>query len=193
MESAAISSPLTRASPRVWRVQREVGNRQGAAECLAGLAGIALDIGMPERAARLLATSASLLEATGAPLAPADQFVVASDIASGRLRLGEIAWEAAWSEARNLPLDQMLDEALAMSPLVVPPPSAGQDQAPLLSRREQEVAALVARGLTNRVIAERLVIGERTVETHVSRILAKLGFDVSITGRGLGRQTRTGN
>ncbi len=63
-----------------------------------------------------------------------------------------------------------------MSPLVVPPPSAGQDQAPLLSRREQEVAALVARGLTNRVIAERLVIGERTVETHVSRILAKLGF-----------------
>ncbi len=70
-------------------LQREVGNRQGAAECLAGLAGIALDIGMPERAARLLATSASLLEAMGAPLAPADQFVVASDIARRRLRLGE--------------------------------------------------------------------------------------------------------
>jgi DNA-binding CsgD family transcriptional regulator/tetratricopeptide (TPR) repeat protein len=46
----------------------------------------------------------------------------------------------------------------------------------LLSRREREVAALVARGLTNREIARTLVISERTAENHVQHILTKLGF-----------------
>jgi predicted ATPase/DNA-binding CsgD family transcriptional regulator len=45
-----------------------------------------------------------------------------------------------------------------------------------LSRREREVAALVADGLTNRDIANRLFISDRTVEGHVQRILDKLGF-----------------
>jgi DNA-binding NarL/FixJ family response regulator len=43
-----------------------------------------------------------------------------------------------------------------------------------LSPREREVAALIARGLTNRQIAGFLVIGERTVHTHVANILGKL-------------------
>jgi pimeloyl-ACP methyl ester carboxylesterase/DNA-binding CsgD family transcriptional regulator len=46
-----------------------------------------------------------------------------------------------------------------------------------LSRRENEVAQLLARGLSNREIAERLYLSERTVDNHVSHILAKLGFD----------------
>ncbi|MCX6465784.1 MAG: LuxR C-terminal-related transcriptional regulator, partial [Pseudonocardiales bacterium] len=45
-----------------------------------------------------------------------------------------------------------------------------------LSPREAEVAALVAEGLTNRAIAERLVISERTAANHVAHILTKLGF-----------------
>ena len=45
-----------------------------------------------------------------------------------------------------------------------------------LTRREREVAALVAEGLPNRAIAEHFVLSERTVETHVSRILTKLGL-----------------
>jgi pimeloyl-ACP methyl ester carboxylesterase/DNA-binding CsgD family transcriptional regulator len=46
-----------------------------------------------------------------------------------------------------------------------------------LSRREQEVAELLARGLSNREIAERLYLSERTVDNHVHHILNKLGFD----------------
>jgi DNA-binding NarL/FixJ family response regulator len=45
-----------------------------------------------------------------------------------------------------------------------------------LSPRETEVATLVAEGLTNRQIAERLVISERTAQNHVQHILTKLGF-----------------
>lgn len=46
-----------------------------------------------------------------------------------------------------------------------------------LSRRETEVAELVAKGLTNREIATRLFISERTVESHVEQIRNKLGFN----------------
>ena len=45
-----------------------------------------------------------------------------------------------------------------------------------LTLREQEVVELVARGLSNRDIAEALVISEGTAEVHVKHILSKLGF-----------------
>ena len=46
-----------------------------------------------------------------------------------------------------------------------------------LSRREREVAQLLARGLSNREIAGRLYLSERTIDNHVHHILDKLGFD----------------
>jgi serine/threonine-protein kinase PknK len=52
---------------------------------------------------------------------------------------------------------------------------SGQD-AVRLTRREREIAELVAEGLTNREIAARLVMAQRTAEGHVARTLSKLGF-----------------
>ena len=49
-------------------------------------------------------------------------------------------------------------------------------ETPKLTRREQEVASLVAKGLTNREIASRLFISERTAESHVEQVRGKLGF-----------------
>ena len=45
-----------------------------------------------------------------------------------------------------------------------------------LTKREQQIAALVASGLSNREIAEKLVISKRTVDAHVDHIFAKLGI-----------------
>jgi DNA-binding NarL/FixJ family response regulator len=66
-----------------------------------------------------------------------------------------------------------------------------------LTRREREVAALVARGLTNRQIGERLVIAESTAERHVINILNKLGqhsrsqIAVWATAQGLAESSTT--
>lgn len=61
-----------------------------------------------------------------------------------------------------------------------------------LSRREREVAVLVARGLTNKEIAGRLFISERTAEGHVEQIRGKLGFHLSCPDRGLGSRAPGG-
>ncbi len=67
------------------------------------------------------------------------------------------------------------DRIAAALGLVAPPhpPPAPHDLP--LTRRESEITQLIATGLTNRQIAERLVIAQRTVDTHVGHILAKLG------------------
>lgn len=59
------------------------------------------------------------------------------------------------------------------APTPTDPPGAPEVR---LSQREMGVAQLIAQGKTNHAIAVELGIGERTVETHVSHILAKLGF-----------------
>ncbi|HZQ38611.1 MAG TPA: tetratricopeptide repeat protein, partial [Dehalococcoidia bacterium] len=72
---------------------------------------------------------------------------------------------------------QFREAALAQVPQPRPetPLRAAKAAAGGLTTREREVAALVARGLANRAIAEALVLSERTVEYHVGNILAKLG------------------
>jgi non-specific serine/threonine protein kinase len=67
-------------------------------------------------------------------------------------------------EAIELGLDEQAEDAWRVG------------ASPALTRREQEVATLVARGLSNREIAGRLFLSVRTVEVHVDRILTKLGF-----------------
>jgi DNA-binding NarL/FixJ family response regulator len=76
-----------------------------------------------------------------------------------------------------------LDEAIEYARALKVTPPAGKDAVSspvtraetVLTPREQEVAALIAGGLTNREIASRLVIAERTAEGHVQSILNKLG------------------
>jgi DNA-binding NarL/FixJ family response regulator len=59
----------------------------------------------------------------------------------------------------------------------VPTVDRSSETAPILTRRERDVASLIARGQTNRQIAATLVITEGTVANHVVHILAKLGYN----------------
>jgi DNA-binding NarL/FixJ family response regulator len=79
-----------------------------------------------------------------------------------------------------MPLEQAIDRALAAAeaapPAVPAPTRRPEGESTLLTAREREVAALVAQGLTNKQIADQLVISERTADNHVGHILDKLGF-----------------
>ena len=66
------------------------------------------------------------------------------------------------------------ESAPPVTQVVQEPPTS--DPRVTLTRREQEVALLVARGLTNRQVSAELTISERTAGNHVARILRKIGL-----------------
>ena len=73
--------------------------------------------------------------------------------------------------------ERFLSQASALLPQkrVLTPGRAAREAFGGLTAREREVAALIAQGKINREIAEELVVSERTVESHVSNIMFKLG------------------
>ncbi|MEU0110504.1 LuxR C-terminal-related transcriptional regulator [Streptomyces sp. NPDC006251] len=95
--------------------------------------------------------------------------------------LGREAFERAHRRGGGLGLAELVAHALQEparphpgEPIADRPPH--ENTAVRLTRRETEVAQLVAEGLANQQIADRLVIARRTAEGHVERILSKLGF-----------------
>lgn len=90
--------------------------------------------------------------------------------------LGATAFTAAYDRGASLTLAELVAHALQEpGPPDVTPPAPDRPQV-RLTPREAQVAELVAEGLANQQIADRLVIARRTAEGHVERILNKLGF-----------------
>jgi non-specific serine/threonine protein kinase len=120
----------------------------------------------------LLGVMDSLTERTGAQLFPQVQEVIDAHAAEAARQLGP-ALERSREAGRVAGRGDRIAAALWPGPDRAPRPPAGL--AAQLTKREREVAELITEGLTNREIGARLFIAERTVDTHVSRILAKLG------------------
>lgn len=103
---------------------------------------------------------------------------VAGDIPSMRRglleRLGETRLEAERQRGARATEELLLAVASGVTPTPTETPAV--DWAPGLTRREREVAALVASGASNKQIAADLFISRRTVESHVDNILHKLGL-----------------
>jgi len=91
-----------------------------------------------------------------------------------RQKLGNTAFGAAHRKGEQLGFDAAIAYALHEQQAGTSTP--GTDASTRLTKRERQVAELIAEGLTNQAIADRLVISPRTAQGHVEHILAKLGF-----------------
>ena len=165
---------------------RRIRHMLGTAYSMLGLAGVAALRGQPARAARLWGAAEALREVVGQPLAPYDHsnYDYEGYLDAARSQLDEPDWKAAWSEGRTMTLEQAVAYALGeeaeepdSAATLAPEEPRIAERPAILTRREEEIAALVARGLTNRQIATELSISEHTVANHVAKILRKLEFD----------------
>jgi non-specific serine/threonine protein kinase len=161
---------LHRSALRHYRAVDDRGNLASSLETLAGALG---EIGEPERAARIFAAAAALRDQHGTPILPAEAQMVEADVARVRSALGQRAFAEARAAGTHLTLAEVIAEALKDGPMRTAPV---RRDAQGLSRREREVLRLVAEGRTNQEIADRLGLSTRTVTTHVSNILGKLGL-----------------
>jgi len=132
-----------------------------------------------ERTAVLHGASERLWTLLNAPvlMGPAYAEIRESGAATARAALGQEHFEALLGHGYALPLPAALAVARGEAPAA--PPAAGAvpgTEVRALTRRETEIAGLVADGLGNREIAERLYLSKRTVDSHVEHIFSKLGF-----------------
>lgn len=163
-------------------VGRELRSTFHISNVLAQFGSLAASQGQAERAARLMGAAGVFHETSGTRPIPLTTALVADGMDLVLAALGEAAFKTTWAVGRALSSDEAIAEALAVDVLPGRPvergPYRSQPASPArqLTQREQEVAALIAGGLTNRQIAAELVISGRTVAAHVEHILDKLGF-----------------
>ncbi len=165
------------------RLSHSTGSRIGVARGLEAFAGLAVREDRPELAVQLTAAATALRDAAG--LAALSGARAERYLASAR-RLGEPVVAQLWSQGLALSADAAV--ALAMDApqpaetLPGPLTALGPDEVPpalpgILTPRERQVVALVARGSTNKAIAEELFISPATAARHVANIMNKLGFN----------------
>ncbi|GAB3462237.1 hypothetical protein GCM10027570_48540 [Streptomonospora sediminis] len=144
------------------RVSAASGRRSAVARALEALAELAIAEEQPERAASLAGVAARLYSALHQPSPRAHALYRQVE----KLVPAEAA-EKAWRAWRTLQMDQVVEQAVSFPEARRPLPS-------LLTRREREIAVLVAAEMSNRQIADHLTISQATVARHVANIFRKL-------------------
>jgi DNA-binding CsgD family transcriptional regulator len=159
------------------RLFEAMRNFNGVSFCVQGLSWCAASAAPDESSARLLGAAQAVWRSTGGNFAQAIYRKIDDESAALlRERLGDARFEAAFAEGASYSLEQALAAALGEAPARQAPTAARSAVPGTLTRREWEIAELIAQGLSNKEIADRLVISRRTAETHVENILTKLGF-----------------
>jgi predicted ATPase/DNA-binding CsgD family transcriptional regulator/Tfp pilus assembly protein PilF len=182
------------------RLIQACGQRLGIARGLEAFAALAAARQRPEQAARLAGAACQLRESIGQPTGIGSRIEEVLEIS--RDRLGASAAAALFAEGREMKSEDAVacalgsqSETSGSGPLGLSRPTVTRDlsepgepawadparlaaarSAIPLTAREHEIVLLIARGLSNRQIADELVISPATAARHVANILAKLGF-----------------
>jgi non-specific serine/threonine protein kinase len=156
------------------------GSKIRLARLLEALAACLVDW-QPETCVRMAAAAEQLRAALHAVPFPSEQARLGRYLQTARQRLGQRIYRDIWAAAAAVTLETIVVEAReailafqAGRPHTATP--ALSETEDVLSQREREVAILVTSGLSNREIAQRLVVTNKTAEAHVAHILNKLGF-----------------
>ncbi|MEV0145623.1 MULTISPECIES: LuxR C-terminal-related transcriptional regulator [unclassified Nonomuraea] len=144
----------------------------GIALCAEALAWMAAGEGDGRRAATLLGALEEMRRAFGGPLFGHLSHYHDACEQAARAAIGDRRFETACRKGATMTPAQVIAYALRDDRRTGERP---RDSSPL-TRREMEIARLVALGMSNKAIAASLVIAQRTAEGHVEKILSKLGF-----------------
>ncbi|MFE0750364.1 ATP-binding protein [Gordonia sp. NPDC058843] len=144
--------------------------------------------GQGSRAAVLLGAASTLWDLVGQQLYGSDHWISlrGKALSATHAQMSDASFEVAWRRGRSMSTAELYAFVFGVDQ---DPATPDEDTDPrdALSPREREVADLVMAGMTNRQIAEQLVLSVRTVEGHVEHVLRKMGVGrraelVSVSG-----------
>jgi predicted ATPase/DNA-binding CsgD family transcriptional regulator len=149
-------------------VHKDLGDLGRVASVLEALAETAGALKRFELSARLFGAAEALRETIGAPAPPCERAERERATASVRTRIGDGKFTRMRTEGRAMKLEEVLSRALE-------PIASVETTKDVLSAREVEVLGLVAEGLTDQEVAQRLYLSPRTIGQHLSSVYRKLG------------------
>jgi len=154
-----------------------IDDRNGLTMALETLAWMAAERGAHDRAGLLLGCAQRVYDASSLTLIELYREQHERSVSNVVRGIGQKAFDAAFARGRAMTIHEGVAFAVAGTARPEQPdPAARTEPHAVLTGRQLEIARLVADDLTNRQIAARLFLSERTVETHVTNILNKLGL-----------------
>jgi non-specific serine/threonine protein kinase len=155
------------------RIYRDLDDTRGVAQCFEALAQIASERAHYETAARLIGAASAHRARLAASPADAERERISAVESALAQALGPDAAERLRQAGRAMPAQQAAELGTAVCSGAAPG-DPDRSEAVALTRRERQVAALVASGRTNRQIGRTLGISEKTAEVHLHHVMSKL-------------------
>ena len=170
-----------------------IDDRNGLTMVLETLAWMAAEGGGHERAAILLGCAQRVCDASSLTLIELYRSQHERAVSLVIKGIGQKALDAAFQHGRAMTISEGVAFAVEDKPPPKPAPAVRTGPHAVLTRRQLDIARLIADDLSNKQIAARLFLSERTVETHVTNILNKLGLGSRIQlSRWMARLTEPG-
>ena len=157
-----------------------IDDRNGLTMVLETLASMAAERDGQERAAILLGSAQRVRDSSSLTLIELYRQQHERSVSLIIGGIGRKGFDTAYARGRAMTVDEGVAFAVADKPAIKPAPPVKSAPDTALTPRQLEIARLIADDLTNRQIADRLFLSERTVETHITNILNKLGLNSRI-------------